>query len=45
MKITSDHIPDPEFHPPMDNKVLSLEFFCFRLLNLVHNRLMFSLLL
>ena len=32
--LTSDHIPDPEFQPPMESSVFSLGFCCFRLLNL-----------
>ena len=32
--LTSDHIPEPEFQPPMESRVFSFGFCCFRLLNL-----------
>ena len=31
---TSDHIPEPEFQPPIDRRVFNLGFLCFKLLNL-----------
>ena len=34
IELTSDHIPEPEFQPPIESRVFNRGFFCFKLLNL-----------
>ena len=38
IKLTSDHIPEPEFQPPIESRVFSRGFLCFKLLNLKKGR-------